>query len=149
MYTAGHFRWDQSLKRQSETWLICKTSRFNHVSDRSSSASRWQTQKKIKFQRSVRGGIWSYHHHHHHIYLPYQNWTQTTEIKPCKIKVWNATREATAHCANQTKLFNMNCNNIPFTTPFHGSAKRKCGFFPQHHGHRVNCRCNHNFVCLA
>ena len=35
------------------------------------------------------------------------------------------------------------------TTPFHGSAKRKCGFFPQHHGNRVNCRCNHNFVCLA
>ena len=27
-----------------------------------------------------------------------------------------------------------------------GSAKRKCGFFPQHHGNRVNCRCNHNFV---
>jgi len=33
--------------------------------------------------------------------------------------------------------------------PFHGSPKRKCGFFPQHHGHRVNCRCSHNFVCLA
>ena len=27
--------------------------------------------------------------------------------------------------------------------------KRKCGFFPQHHGHRVNCRCSHNFLCLA
>ena len=40
-------------------------------------------------------------------------------------------------------------DNIPFPTPFHGSAKRKCGFFPQHHGNRVNCRCNHNFVCLA
>jgi len=36
-----------------------------------------------------------------------------------------------------------------FPTPFHGSAKRKCGFFPQHHGNRVNCRCSHNFVCLA
>jgi len=35
-------------------------------------------------------------------------------------------------------------DNIPFPTPFHGSAKRKCGFFPQHHGNRVNCRCNHN-----
>jgi len=35
------------------------------------------------------------------------------------------------------------------TTLFHGSAKRKCGFFLQHHGNRVNCRCNHNFVCLA
>jgi len=34
-------------------------------------------------------------------------------------------------------------------TPLHGSAKRKCGFFPQHHGNSVNCRCNHNFVCLA
>jgi len=32
----------------------------------------------------------------------------------------------------------------------HGSAKKKCGFFPQHYGHRVNRRCNHfNFVCLA
>ena len=40
-------------------------------------------------------------------------------------------------------------DSIPFPTPFHGSAKRKCGFFPQHHGNRVNCRCNHNFVCLA
>ena len=40
-------------------------------------------------------------------------------------------------------------DNIPFPTPFHGSAKRKCRFFPQHHGNRVNCRCNHNFVCLA
>ena len=30
--------------------------------------------------------------------------------------------------------------------PFHGHPKRKCSFFPQHHGHRVNCRCNHNFV---
>jgi len=40
-------------------------------------------------------------------------------------------------------------DNIPFPTPFHGSAKRKCGFFPQHHGNRVNCRCNHDFVCLA
>ena len=40
-------------------------------------------------------------------------------------------------------------DNIPFPTRFHGSAKRKCGFFPQHHGNRVNCRCNHNFVCLA
>ena len=40
-------------------------------------------------------------------------------------------------------------DNIPFPTPFHGSAKRKCGFFPQHHGNSVNCRCNHNFVCLA
>ena len=38
---------------------------------------------------------------------------------------------------------------IPFPTPVHGYAKRKCGFFTQHHGHRVNCRCNHNFVCLA
>jgi len=25
----------------------------------------------------------------------------------------------------------------------HGSAKKKCGFFPQHYGHRVNRRCNH------
>ena len=40
-------------------------------------------------------------------------------------------------------------DNIPVPTLFNGSAKRKCGFFPQHHGHRVNCRCNHNFVCLA
>jgi len=40
-------------------------------------------------------------------------------------------------------------DNIPVPTPFHGSAKRKCGFFPQHLGHRVNCRCNHNFVYLA
>ena len=40
-------------------------------------------------------------------------------------------------------------DNIPFPTPFHGSAKRKCGFYPQHYGNRVNCRCNHNFVCLA
>ena len=40
-------------------------------------------------------------------------------------------------------------DNIPFPTLFSGSAKRKCGFFPQHHGHRVNCRCNHNFVCIA
>jgi len=40
-------------------------------------------------------------------------------------------------------------DNIPFPTPFHGSAKRKCGFFPQHHGNRVNCRCNHNFACPA
>ena len=32
---------------------------------------------------------------------------------------------------------------------FSGSAKRKCGCFPQHNGHRVNCHCNHNFVCLA
>ena len=32
-------------------------------------------------------------------------------------------------------------DNIPFPTPFHGSAKRKCGFFPQHHGSRVNCGC--------
>jgi len=40
-------------------------------------------------------------------------------------------------------------DNIPFSTPFHGSAKRKCGLFPQHHGNRVNCRCNYNFVRLA
>jgi len=39
--------------------------------------------------------------------------------------------------------------NIPFPMPFHGSTKRKCGFFPQHHGIRLNRRCNHNFVCLA
>jgi len=31
-------------------------------------------------------------------------------------------------------------DNIPFTLTFRGSAKRKCGFFPQHHGNRVNCR---------
>ena len=31
-------------------------------------------------------------------------------------------------------------DNIPFPTLFHGSTKRKCGFFPQHNGHRVNCR---------
>ena len=24
-----------------------------------------------------------------------------------------------------------------FPTPFHGSAKRQCGFFPQHYGNRV------------
>jgi len=36
-------------------------------------------------------------------------------------------------------------DNIPFPTPFHGSPKSKCGFFPQHCGHRVNCRCNKNF----
>ena len=38
--------------------------------------------------------------HHHHIYLPYQNWTQNTEIKQhFKIKVGlrKATRESTAH----------------------------------------------------
>jgi len=40
-------------------------------------------------------------------------------------------------------------DNIPFPVPFCGSPKRKCGFFSQHHGHRVNCHCNHNFVCLA
>ena len=40
-------------------------------------------------------------------------------------------------------------DNIPFPTPFHGSAKRKCGFFLQQNGNRVNCRCIHNFVCLA
>ena len=40
-------------------------------------------------------------------------------------------------------------DNIPFPTPFRGSAKRKCGFFPQRHGNRVNCRCNHNFIYLA
>ena len=40
-------------------------------------------------------------------------------------------------------------DNITFPMPFHGSAKRKYGFFPQHHGNRVNCRCNHNFVSLA
>jgi len=40
-------------------------------------------------------------------------------------------------------------DNIPFPTPFHGSANRKCGFFLQHHGHRVNCRWNHDFVSLA
>ena len=40
-------------------------------------------------------------------------------------------------------------NNIPFTTHCHGSPKRKCGLFPQHHGQRVNCRCNHNFACLS
>ena len=33
--------------------------------------------------------------------------------------------------------------------PFHGSAKRKCAFFTQHHGHGAHCHCNHNFVCLA
>ena len=32
-------------------------------------------------------------------------------------------------------------DNIPFPMPFHGCAKRKCGFFPQHHGNRVNCHC--------
>jgi len=31
-------------------------------------------------------------------------------------------------------------DNVPFPTLFDGCAKRKCGFFPQHHGHRVNCR---------
>ena len=36
-----------------------------------------------------------------------------------------------------------------FPRPFHGSAKRKCGFFPQHHGNRVNCLCNYNSVYLA
>ena len=40
-------------------------------------------------------------------------------------------------------------HNIPFPAPFHGSAKRKCVFFPQHHGNKANCRCNHNFVCLV
>jgi len=25
-------------------------------------------------------------------------------------------------------------DNIPFLTPFHGSAKREYGFVPQHHG---------------
>jgi len=35
-------------------------------------------------------------------------------------------------------------------TPFHGSPKRKCGFFPQHHGHTVNHPFDQfNFVCLA
>ena len=32
-------------------------------------------------------------------------------------------------------------DNIPFPMPFHGCAKRKCGFFPQHNGNRVNCHC--------
>jgi len=40
-------------------------------------------------------------------------------------------------------------DNVPFPTPFYGSAKRKCGLLPQRHGHRVKCRCNHNFICLA
>ena len=40
-------------------------------------------------------------------------------------------------------------DNIPFPMPFHGSAKRKCCFFPQHLDHRVNCHSNHNFVYLA
>ena len=39
-------------------------------------------------------------------------------------------------------------DNIPFPTPFHGSAKRKCGFFPQHHVNRVNCRCNHKIIII-
>ena len=39
-------------------------------------------------------------------------------------------------------------DNNRFPTPFHVSPKTKCGLFPQHHGHRVNCRCNHDFVCL-
>jgi len=37
-------------------------------------------------------------------------------------------------------------DNIPVPSLFNGSTKRKCGSFPQHHGHKVNCRCNHNFV---
>ena len=32
---------------------------------------------------------------------------------------------------------------------FPKTAKRKCSFFPQQYGNRENCRCNHNFVCLA
>jgi len=36
--------------------------------------------------------------------------------------------------------------DIPFPTPFHGSAKSKCGFLPQHHGQRVNCCCNHTIL---
>jgi len=40
----------------------------------------------------------------------------------------------------------MNKNN---KKAFPWLCKRKCGFFPQHHGNTVNCRCNHNFVCLA
>jgi len=39
--------------------------------------------------------------------------------------------------------------DISLPMPFHGSARRKYDIFPQHHGNRVNCRCNHNFVCLA
>jgi len=31
------------------------------------------------------------------VYIPYQNRTQNTEIKQCKIKIWNATRAAKAH----------------------------------------------------
>jgi len=29
------------------------------------------------------------------------------------------------------------------------ALQRKRGFLPPHHGNRVNCHCNHNFVCLA
>jgi len=35
------------------------------------------------------------------------------------------------------------------TILFQCSPKRKCGFFSQHHGHKVNGRYNHNFACLA
>jgi len=42
------------------------------------------------------------------------------EIKPCKIQVWKATREAIqlnelTACASQTKLFNMNCGSLHFS----------------------------------
>jgi len=40
-------------------------------------------------------------------------------------------------------------NNIPFPTPFHGSANRKCGFFLEHRGHRVNCHCSLVFLPVA
>jgi len=46
--------------------------------------------------------------------------------------------------ADQTKVFNMNCNNnianiiiIVIMRRYHNN------------GNTVNCRCNHNFVCLA
>ena len=57
--------------------------------------------------------------------------------------------ELTQEIGRRITTITEDTRDIPVPTLFKGSAKRKCGFFSQHHGHRVNCRCNHNFVCLA
>jgi len=37
-----------------------------------------------------------------------------------------------------------------FSNVFPWLSKEECTFFPKHHGHRINCCCNHfNFVGLA
>jgi len=69
--------------------------------------------------------------------------TDTWRVKRCIIIIQEIGRSIT------TITEDTRGDNIPFPMPFHGAAKRKCSFFPQHHGNRVNCLCNHNFVCLA